>query len=300
MSEIYPGRRSLYKYASPEAAEAILKSKTVRYSSPLTFNDPFDVQSGLHFDFELEDLVGKIVNHIERYAKSPNPPVVDKNHPFGQLAMIARKKLPKYGFDKQAWLDMMQPSFNADLIPIILQTQTDIQNYWGTSLPAMRVFCVSEERDNLLMWSHYAKDHTGAVFEFLSLPDSGNALSAAQKVEYVESPPPFFNEQEWLDDFITIKPFDNNLLHQRYVLHKSQEWNYENEWRVWYPNSATEGYHDYIPITYDEFPALFIGCRADSTFVDNITALTRANFPTTRIFKAKRRIGLYRLEYTEI
>ena len=33
------------------------------------------------------------------------------------------------------------------------------------------LFCVSESQDNLLMWSHYAQNHTGAVIKFLSLAD---------------------------------------------------------------------------------------------------------------------------------
>lgn len=300
MSATYPGHRSFYKYASPEAAIAILKNKTVRYSSPLTFNDPFDVQAGLHFDFNLEDLLEKFVDHIGRFASTPNVQPVDKDHPIGQIALMARKNFPTHGFDKKAWLKLMEYNFNEDLIPIIRRTQSDFQNYWKDMLPTVRVFCVSENRDNLLMWAHYAKDHTGVVFEFLSLPEHGNALSVAQQVQYVDSPPPFFNEQEWLDDFITTKPFDDKALHRRYVLHKSRDWSYEKEWRVWYPDSQFEGHHDYLEVSENEFPAIFIGCRAEEKITDDIIAMTRKGFPNTRIFKANRRSDSYTLEYVEI
>jgi hypothetical protein len=300
MTAIYPGHRSFYKYASPEAAKVILENKTVRYSSPLTFNDPFDVQTGLHFDFKLEDLLEKCVDHIGRFASASSVPPVDKDHPIGQIALIARNKFPIHGFDKKAWLNMIKQSLNEDLIPIIQQTQFDFQNYWKAILPTLRVFCVSEDRDNLLMWAHYAKDHTGVVFEFLSRPENDNALSVAQQVQYVDSPPPFFNKQEWLDDFIATKPFDNTALQRRYVLHKSRDWSYEKEWRVWYPNSKTEGHHDYLRVQQNEFPAIFIGCRAEKEFTNNIIAMTRKNFPNTRTFKAKRRSDSYTLEYVKI
>jgi len=300
MSATYPGHRSFYKYASPQAAKATLEKKTVRYSSPLTFNDPFDVQAGLHFDFKLEDLLEKCVDHIGRFASAPSVQPVDKDHPIGQLALMARDRFPTHGFDKKRWLEMMGHNFNEDLIPVIKQTQQDFQNYWKDILPTVRVFCVSEERDNLLMWAHYAKDHTGVVFEFLSLPGSDNPLSVAQKVQYVDSPPPFFSEQEWLDDFITTKPFDNKELHRRYVLHKSIDWHYEKEWRVWYPYSKGEGHHDYLEISENEFPAIFIGCRAEEKFTNDIIAMTREGFPNTKIFKARRRSDSYTLEYVEI
>jgi hypothetical protein len=300
MSATYPGHRSFYKYTSPETAKAILENKTVQYSSPLAFNDPFDVQAGLHFDFNLEDLLEKCVDHIGRFASAPSVEPVDKDHPIGQLALMARTRFPTHGFDKKVWLKMMGPSFNEDLIPVIKQTQHDFQNFWKDILPTVRVFCVAEERDNLLMWAHYAKDHTGVVFEFLSMPENGNALSVAQQVKYVASPPPFFNEQEWLDDFITTKPFDNMALHRRYVLHKGIDWGYEKEWRVWFPNSTTEGHHDYLPVSENDFPALFIGCRAEKNFTNDIIAMTRKGFPNTRIFKAMRRSDSYTLEYVEI
>lgn len=45
----YPAhdRSRFYKYVSAETAKIVLETKQVRYSSPLVFNDPFDVQTGL-------------------------------------------------------------------------------------------------------------------------------------------------------------------------------------------------------------------------------------------------------------
>ena len=59
------GRDRFFKYASGSTAVKILESAAVRYSSPLLFNDPFDVQSGLHFDFDIESLPEKILARIE-------------------------------------------------------------------------------------------------------------------------------------------------------------------------------------------------------------------------------------------
>ncbi|TDF86287.1 DUF2971 domain-containing protein [Pseudomonas sp. H9] len=300
MNQIHPGRRSLFKYTTPKTALTILQNKTVRYSSPLTFNDPFDIQTGLHFDFKLDELAEKIVDHIGRFASASVPPPVDEEHPWGQMALIARRKFPTCGFDKAFWLNMIKPSFDTDIVPIITETQANFRKYWDNSLPAMRVFCVSEERDNLLMWAHYAENHTGAVFEFLSLPEKDNVLSIAQKVDYVSNPPTFFSEQEWLNDFISIKPLDTSLLHRRYVLQKSKDWHYEKEWRVWYPDSQQVGHHDYIPVANCELPAIYIGCRAESTFVTQLISQARMSFPNTRIFQAKRHTASYSLEYAEI
>jgi hypothetical protein len=58
-------RDRFFKYMSATTAVKILTSSAVRYSSPVLFNDPFDVQSGLHFDFDIDLLPDKILDRIE-------------------------------------------------------------------------------------------------------------------------------------------------------------------------------------------------------------------------------------------
>jgi len=57
-----PGKRSFYKYMAPETALAVFTNKTFRYNSPLLFNDPFDIQSGLHYEFDVENIHLKILD----------------------------------------------------------------------------------------------------------------------------------------------------------------------------------------------------------------------------------------------
>jgi hypothetical protein len=57
-------RDHFFKYTSATTAVKILESSAVRYSSPILFNDPFDVQSGLHFDFDIDLLPDKLLDRI--------------------------------------------------------------------------------------------------------------------------------------------------------------------------------------------------------------------------------------------
>ena len=258
-----PGKRSLFKYAAPDTVMAVLTHRTVRYSSPLSFNDPFDVQSGLHFDFDLDTLHGKFFDRVCELATGPFEPPVNANEPFGKLVRFVREKYPQHDYLRDRWKQKTDRTF-AWFINEIKATQRKFQQHWWTTLlPTVRVFCVSETRDNLLMWAHYAKDHTGAAFEFLSLPDEDNALSVAQPVRYVDDPPPFFTEAEWLDDITLVRQFDMLELYRRYVFYKSRHWCYEREWRVWYPRASTStGSYDDTPIRQSELASVIIGCKA--------------------------------------
>ena len=291
-----PGRRSFFKYAPPETAIAVLKNRTIRYSSPLRFNDPFDVQSGLHFNFDLETFQEKVLDRITEYATAAKAPAVDTDDPWGRLVLLCRDHHSKNGLPNDRWRERLAPSFER-LVDGIRDTQAKVQHLWNEMLPGMRVLCVSEERDNLLMWAHYAKDHTGVVFELLSLPEYDNPLSVARRVEYVEEPPPFFTEEEWLADMLAIKRIDIKKLARRYVYYKSAHWRYEKEWRVWYPLIPTPA-TEYVDTSLSdvEFPAIYIGCKAREPFVEEAVQLVRSAFPAVKIYRARFRRDAYSLE----
>ncbi len=295
-----PGRRSFFKYASASTVLAILESRSVRYSSPLTFNDPFDFQSGLHSDFEISTFHEKVLDKLEEYAAAPAIPPVDDSDPWGKTVNIVRQYYPTRGFPREELRQL-----TADLFEVLVE-QIEIlrkkyQEHWRLLLPGLRVFCVSEERDDLLMWAHYAKDHTGAVFEFLSLPDEENPLSVARPIQYVSSPPSFFTEREWLDHIWSVKKLEMHEFYQRYAYYKSENWAYEREWRVWYPiTPPPERLYEDMPIRQSEFASLYIGCRADPEFVAKAAQFAKAAFPNVRIYKAEKREDIYALDYTEI
>lgn len=277
-----------------------MRNKTVRYSSPLKFNDPFDFQSGLHFDFDLDTLHAKVLDRLEGLATAREEPLVDTEDPWGKLVLLVCEKYPTHGFPRERWEQMTALSF-AHLVREIRITQQKYQEHWKTLLPGIRVFCVSEERDNLLMWAHYAKDHTGVVFEFRSLPDEDNSLSVAQPVVYVDRPAPFFTETEWVEDILSIRRMNERELYKRYAYIKSDHWRYEREWRVWYPLiPAPDSLHFDCPVRPSEFAGVYIGCRAEPNFAIEMIELTRNAFPHARIRRARKNQTAYTLEYDEI
>lgn len=295
-----PGKRAFYKYVTPETAIAILKSRRVRHSSPLLFNDPFDIQSGLHFDFDLSTLHAKVFDRLGELAATREEPPVDREDVWGKVVLAARSYYADYGFPRERWSEMTAPLFRS-LVDIIADTQQRYRAHWRNKLlPSIRVFCVTEERDNLLMWAHYAKDHTGAVMELWSLPEDDNPLSVATPVVYRASPPPFFTEGEWLDDLMAVKKLDMSALYRRYALVKSDHWAYEKEWRVWYPLASATEMYDTSQLRENELRSIYFGCRAADSFMDEARELLRSSFPSARSFRAVKSEVAYELSYDEI
>jgi hypothetical protein len=276
----------------------MLTHGTARYSTPLAFNDPFDVQAGLHFDFDPLELHDAVVDRIGELAALEQKPFVDTEDPWGQMVLLAHKYFPKNGFSRDRWIGLTKPAFD-NLLPIIHDTQVKYQRNWQEEqLPGIRVFCVSEDRDNLLMWAHYAKDHRGAVFELWSLPDEDNSLSAAVPVQYVNSPIPFYSKTDWVDDLVSVRRLDIRSLYQEYACTKSSHWSYEKEWRVWYPLSKTDTY-DYLPIRRSELKAVYMGCQSELALQETVSHLLRVKYPEARLFLARKSDSRYTLEYAE-
>lgn len=115
-------------------------------------------------------------------------------------------------------------------------------------------FCaLSESPDQILMWSHYAKAHTGFVIEF-EFPELLNNHHL-QKVSYLTSLPNF--DLEKFGNFIVG---DRNLMgyvFQDFSL-KSAEWSYEREWRIW------RKYPTYYHYKAENVKGIYFGVNTDS------------------------------------
>ena len=192
-------KERFFKYTSASTALKILETSAVRYSSPLLFNDPFDVQSGLHFGFEINSLPEKVFQRIEELVASDTRPVPQEGSLLGEAITIMWENKSTHGFPRKDILNLVHPHL-VGLKDQIIQWQSEYQNvWWNDFLPRLHVFSVAEDSDNLLMWSHYGDYHAGVVFSFRVLPQEDNPLCIASPVVYRNTPPSFFTEQQWLE-----------------------------------------------------------------------------------------------------
>lgn len=166
-----------------------------------------------------------------------------------------------------------------------------------------RVFCVTEDNDNLLMWAHYAKDHTGAVFQLATLAEDDNILSAARKVKYEKKPIAFFSIGELVKwTLFNVVPDFSRIMYTSHAHQKSEHWSYEKEWRVVdmcsYDNK-NEFYvdHKFVP---KQLQNIFFGYKTDPTDIEHLSRRARTINPTIGIYQAKKKSLEYALEFKEI
>jgi hypothetical protein len=156
-----------FKYYTAASAKLTLKNTSRKWSTPFLFNDPFDNQFDLYLEEPSDELVEKGLNQFHEIVTSSEPL---KDNQFGPLTpkmeFIRQVRLQnpdlKYTEDQIAYLRGGVIEGMQRAIKISPETNAEIRGIMADTT----VFCLSETHDNLLMWSHYAQNHTGAVIKF--------------------------------------------------------------------------------------------------------------------------------------
>jgi hypothetical protein len=267
-------REFFYKYLTAETALKILQNRTLKYSSPAIFNDPFDTQTKISFSFEMHEFMEEFTEELYLLAHDEKEPVGDDSNAlfrdiktWWHMAKNSFRKMPKDVFKQEA-RGLAEAAINWCNRYI-----EDMNSWWRRFVKASRVFCLAEERDNLLMWAHYAKNHTGVVIEFKCLPELDNNLCVARKVGYVENPPIIAGIDEYIKHITGQEKLDYDSLFFDMILSKSIHWEYEKEWRVFIPpvdmdnpvilidDDGKEILETLISLYPQEIYSLYFGCK---------------------------------------
>lgn len=156
------------------------------------------------------------------------------------------------------------------------------------------ILCLSETYDNLLMWSRYAGNHTGAVIKFLSLPEVDSPIILAQPVRYSSQMPrlsfaTLMNYNELSKDVLDI-----------ITLTKSKVWVYEKEWRVISTLCNKAQSYEIIPYAPEEIGAVYLGCKIATSDKEEIIEVTRRLYSKAKIFRAEKHETKFSLAFRKI
>lgn len=133
------------------------------------------------------------------------------------------------------------------------------------------ITCLTKNFDNILMWSHYAADHTGICVEFQML--TNNIL----KVDYKENYP-VFDLSVYNVDAIDDMPKEKLIeMGKMFFARKSTLWEYEQEYR--YVTSNTSNIveeENYVPLQgFANITSIICGCEMKAETVLEIKQLLK-------------------------
>lgn len=177
---------SLYKYYSDDLRnlEAI-KNNQMWYSAPCNFNDVFDCT----LTIEEQDIFESAL-HIASKTMEVRP----GSQMWKKAKGVVNQQIKKFRTDFEE-----------------LRTR-------------MGITCLSETDDSLLMWAHYAKNHSGICVEY-------ELLEFSSKLHFTPVPVVYSDERVSIH---TLEDLANDMLRLfiESLTSKSPEWAYEKEWRI--------------------------------------------------------------------
>lgn len=219
----------LYKYSGiNERTLANLENDVVWLSNAAMFNDPYDsaltIGARIHHDSEDKQKLYERFAKIFKMSISDVEMIMDGfDHEEGLRRLLAT--LPQFKGNAEV-IDNVVGKYVTDTDMLFEEYASDITSFYQKRTFAT---CFSEISDSMLMWSHYADNHQGMVLKYefinldLTLDKHRDILMGLNPVLYTEN---LLN----LKDYQSFR--EKISLITLAAISKSNEWSYENEWRL--------------------------------------------------------------------
>lgn len=215
----------LYKYCTiNQNSLSVLRDSKIWFSRPDALNDPFEFRYKISMDIS-DEQKKEILSTCQG------------------LSGGVRALLPFAG--KPSMSDLNK----------ILNDPVAFQEFQHAAVSSIKkrhgVFCLSTDKANILMWSHYGDEHKGMCIEF-----DMNIMRKAGLIAYEVQYEP--NEYE------TIYFCDNEIDQFRKVaLHKAPCWDYEKEYRIIRKNEDTESSNGFlVDFPPEAITGIYLGAKS--------------------------------------
>ncbi len=207
----------LYKYLSDERVINVFEEGLIRFTPPEFFNDPFESLPNVMgaFSKELVDSLFMGVLNDSTYKWLTQNISEDNKSSLERLKNILNKGDESIKEMYEAFRGTKEKDFSEFM-----------KSYWNKQLG---ILSLSEEYDNLTMWSHYANDHKGFLLGFdsnLSITENEQILNKPRKIRYTNNRP-----QINLFELEESRKERTHKWSEAFLYTKSKDWAYENEWR---------------------------------------------------------------------
>jgi hypothetical protein len=286
-------REVFYKYMTAKVAKIVLKDLKLRWSSPLLFNDPFDVPRDLHFGFDARDLQAAIAE---------------------ELAQLIEEDKPSHEPRVTTLLQLLRDRGNADLrrliandlrespaTPVSESSFDGFRNHWSQLVPETRILCVSEDNSITSMWNHYADRYRGVVLEFPCVDELDSPLLLARAVTYQATPPSLPSKLAFARSIIGQEELDLREFFSDYQYVKSIDWSYEREWRVVsYARPGESGLFADYSFHPRELGGIYLGPEIADQDAADILSLIKHEIGHVSVHRAKLMPGAARFTFDRI
>lgn len=286
---------TLFKYTSLHTAKLVLENQTLRWTTPATLNDPYDIQFDLRGDIDRNQVVE---DALEKCWSVYNGDIeCADGHPLEKLMKVYRQIRPPIA--KKFFFENLRPGIHQSL-DVMEEKLSEVNQTVRAGLSTCKILCLTDSPTNQLMWAYYADSNRGVVLRFEQEPGADSPYSMAKEVRYKKEIPRLFSEDE-LSDFLSgIVVFDKQRRIDDLVYTKSEAWSHEREWRLYSGDGRNKhAPHEDVKFGHRELTGVILGCRMGEQERLEIVELVKQLYPHAEILQSSTLNHMYELELLE-
>jgi hypothetical protein len=250
----------LYKYCDARGID-ILLHRRLKVTPFNQFNDPFELAPRMRPDLSVEDAHRGIAD-LDFQRKLYEVTVTESgyNGSFEQFQQL---------------VSLVHEGLAAKLVEEYPDSAARFRlTHAETMSREFGLICLSEVPEDILMWSHYTKGHTGLLIGF----DTANQFFAESPLQQVE----YKRERVLIGHYIDPRDPPISEIVKALIKTKSHDWSYEKEWRQMHflarclsqPDSTKPDRHIYYKATSPSTVCEVItGCRCNVAGISEILSL---------------------------
>jgi hypothetical protein len=279
---------SFFKYMSVATATKVLQRCTLRWSSPLLFNDPFDVPRELSFGLTPEDIVRALARRMSSLIEHP-PEDTSDLEPKVRLIVDTVKRGISAEVKAQLLVGLAD---SAETLRPTGQSMEALREMWRQWIPQFRILCLTESPAHAAMWYHYADQYRGVVLELRCDDELDSAWLGAKPVTYPTPKPAVYTADGWAELLTTPGGLAIEKLLTVATYTKAPDWSYENEWRITsFMRPPETGLFTDYRLQPRELARVYLGPKISPVDRETIVALA-AGYPAATVHEVS--IGMTR------
>ncbi|WP_460076128.1 DUF2971 domain-containing protein [Pseudomonas sp. H2_C01] len=281
-----------YKYMTYSTANIVLENQTLRWSTPATLNDPYDIQFDLQINFNREKVLRDTLEKLWKVFTGELT-----GHPENRLSNAVNLLRPHLqGMPKKHFLQSMEMGIKQSFSVMdrgIHQAYLETREQLSTT----KILCLTDSPTNQLMWAYYADSNKGVVLRFQDEPGADSPYSTAKEMSYMRDIPTLFEEDELSDFLAGLVAFDQAKRINTLIYTKSDAWKHESEWRIFAGDGRNKNApHEDIKFGSRELAGVIFGCRMPLDQRSSLSQAIERRYPHVEILQAVPAPHSFRLE----
>ncbi len=260
----------------------------MRWSSPVEFNDPFDIPREILFGIDAIAIRKAASECFIEIIKNPPDQTTDLNSKIQSILDALKNSGPDI---KNSIISEIESIPNKS--PVDESSLKELKTIWRGFIPEFRVLCLCERHDTVSIWYHYADKYRGVVIEFDCNDDLDSPWLMAEPVKYVAAIPEVSSAIGWARVLIKSKKKAIETLLNVCTFSKTPDWSYEREWRVASFKRPHEiGTVSDYKFNKKEIKSVYLGPLIELNHKDILSKILNENFPDADVYESE--IGMNR------